>query len=88
MAREAFPPRQLRPRRLIKPDQTAIFAQLTGATIDWLRRLVTRFSETGPQMSGPFKIREMGATLGQEAVGSQSSYLFHSLNSFDSTCHP
>jgi len=58
-----------------------IFAQLTGRTVDGFIALVTRFSETAPQMSGPVKIVEMGATLAKS--GGSSLYLFTALISIN-----
>ncbi len=47
-----------------------IFVQLTRRTVEGFTALVTHFGETAPQVSGPVKIIEMGASLARQGGGS------------------
>jgi membrane-associated protease RseP (regulator of RpoE activity) len=58
-----------------------VFVQLTRRTVDGFIALVTRFRETAPQMSGPVKIVEMGASLAKSGGG--SLFLFTALISIN-----
>ena len=57
------------------------FILLTGRTIEGFASLVTRFGETAPQVSGPVKIVEMGASLARQGGG--SLFLFAALISIN-----
>ncbi|MBC1261561.1 RIP metalloprotease RseP [Synechococcus sp. BSF8S] len=47
-----------------------VFVQLIRRTVDGFVALVTHFGETAPQVSGPVKIVEMGASLARQGGGS------------------
>ncbi len=58
-----------------------VFVQLTARTIDGFSALLTHFGETAPQVSGPVKIVEMGASLARQGGG--SLYVFAALISIN-----
>jgi membrane-associated protease RseP (regulator of RpoE activity) len=58
-----------------------MFVQLTRRTVDGFVALITRFGETAPQVSGPVKIVEMGASLARDGGG--SLFLFTALISIN-----
>jgi membrane-associated protease RseP (regulator of RpoE activity) len=57
------------------------FTALTRRTVDGFLTLLTHFGETAPQVSGPVKIVEMGASLARQ--GGSSLFLFTALISIN-----
>ena len=72
-----------RPRGPLEPVRQANhdLLVLTRRTLDGFRTLLTRFGETAPQVSGPVKIIEMGASLASKDGG--SLFLFPALISIN-----
>lgn len=76
---EAFRPARgpLEPFRQANRDFTTLLSRTSSGFLT----LITHFGETAPQVSGPVKIVEMGATLAQQ--GGSSLFLFTSLISIN-----
>jgi membrane-associated protease RseP (regulator of RpoE activity) len=71
------------PRGPLEPIRRANrdLTMLLGRTIDGFATLLTHFGETAPQVSGPVKIVEMGASLAHQGGG--SLFLFTALISIN-----
>ncbi|MEI8251809.1 MAG: RIP metalloprotease RseP [Synechococcus sp. ELA057] len=72
-----------RPRHLFEPlaQANSQMAALTARTVEGFGSLITRFSETASQVSGPVKIVAMGASLAQQ--GGSSLFVFTALISIN-----
>jgi len=72
-----------RPRSPLEPIEQANrqMLALTGRTVEGFASLITHFSETASQVSGPVKIVAMGASLAQQ--GGSSLFLFTALISIN-----